>query len=204
MENSGDIKKIFTDIFLNNEWGGEESVSGPGSSLEQTKILITQLPILFKQFDVKSILDIPCGDFYWMSNVDLNNINYIGADIVDKIIEANQNNYPKHSFLNLDIINSKLPKVDLIFCRDCLVHLPYDSIFKTIKNIKNSRSKYLLTTSFSEHDNVDMFLGGWRPIDLCKEPFNLPKPIQIINENCTEDNGMYKDKSMYLWQIKDI
>ena len=204
MENSGDIKQIFTDIFLKNEWGGSESVSGPGSSLEQTRVLINELPKLFKQYDIKSILDIPCGDFFWLSNVNLADIDYIGADIVERIVEDNQNNYPKFVFLNMDIITSSLPQVDLIFCRDCLVHLPYTDIFTAIENIKNSGSKYLLTTSFTDHDNVDMFIGGWRPINLCKEPFNLPKPIQIINEGCTEDNGIYKDKSMYLWQIKDI
>ena len=25
--------------------------------------------------------------------------------------------------------------------------------------------------------------GKWRPIDLTKEPFNLPQPIEIINED---------------------
>jgi hypothetical protein len=204
MENIGDIKKIFTDIFLKNEWGGAESVSGPGSNLEQTKVLINKLPLLFKQYNIQSILDIPCGDFYWMSNVDLTGIDYTGADIVDRIIYDNQNNYPKYSFINLNLVSSRLPKTDLIFCRDCLVHLPYDDIYKAINNIKNSGSKYLLTTSFTDHDNIDMFIGGWRPINLCKEPFNLPKPIYIINEGCTEDDGNYKDKSMHLWQIKDI
>lgn len=196
------IKKYFTNIYLSAN--NKLNISGSGSNIEQTKTLIAQLPILFKQYDIKSILDIPCGDFYWMSNLDLNNIDYIGADIVDELIDRTAKQYPDKKFLVMDITKSNLPAVDLIFCRDCFVQLPYEDIKNAIYNIKQSGAKYLLSTSFPNHGNIDKSIGNWRPIDLCKEPFNLSKPIQIITEGCTEDNGIYKDKSMYLWKIAEI
>ena len=204
MEHIGTIKDVFSNIFNENHWGGKDSVSGPGSDLVQTKVLIDVLPKLFEKYEIKSMLDIPCGDFFWMSNIDLNNVKYTGADIVDDIVNKCSSKYPSHEFKIMDLVNSELPCVDLIFCRDCLVHLPYEMAKKALKNIKDSKSKYLLTTSFSDHDNTDTHLGGWRPLNLTKEPFNLPDPILIINEGCTENDNEYKDKSMYLWKIDDF
>lgn len=204
MENIGTIKEVFLNIFNENHWGGTDSISGPGSDLTQTKILIKTLPKLLEEYKIKTMLDIPCGDFYWMSNVDLSKVKYTGADIVDNIIDKCKSNHPLYDFKIMDLVNSELPSVDLIFCRDCLVHLPYEMIKKALINIKNSKSKYLLTTSFINHDNIDTHLGGWRPLNLTKDPFNLPEPILIINEGCTENNNAYFDKSMFLWKITNI
>jgi hypothetical protein len=66
-------KKIFTSIKQKNLWGDAESVSGPGSTIDQTKILVAELSNLFIAKNIKSLLDIPCGDFNWMQTVDLSN-----------------------------------------------------------------------------------------------------------------------------------
>jgi hypothetical protein len=58
-----ELSEKFKKIFANNEWGGSESRSGTGSSLDITKRLRMELPFLFLKYDIKSILDIPCGDF---------------------------------------------------------------------------------------------------------------------------------------------
>ena len=63
------IEDKFTKIFKLNYWGNNESVSGGGSSLESTKNIRHKLPQLINQFQVTSILDAPCGDFYWMAHV---------------------------------------------------------------------------------------------------------------------------------------
>jgi hypothetical protein len=36
------------------------------------------------------------------------------------------------------------------------------------------------------------------------EPFNFPKPILVINENCTEGVMNYTDKSLALWDLNII
>lgn len=89
--------------------------------------------------------------------------------------------------------------------RDCLVHLSLENIYNSIKNIKASGSKYLMTTTFPEHPvNFDIQTGDWRPLNLQIKPFNFPKPLILINENCTELNGRFRDKSMALWEIDKI
>lgn len=198
---------IFAEIYQHNVWGSNESISGTGSVLEQTAVIVDKLPKLLSNFNVKSMLDIPCGDFNWMKNVELKTVNYVGADIVEDIIKKNQANFQRFnvSFQKLNLLVEELPKVDLIFCRDCLVHFSFADIRNALQNINRSGSSYFLTTTFTDHkNNVDIMTGQWRPINLESAPFNLPKPTAIINEECTEGDGRYSDKCLALWKIDEI
>jgi len=148
------------------------------------------------------------GDFNWMNRVKLEGTIYIGGDIVNELIEKNKVTYEAKTnirFEVIDIIKGELPKADLLICRDCLVHLSYKEIFQALSNIKKSKSTYLLATTFTNHPiNYNITSGDWRTLNLEKAPFNFPGPIHIINENCTEGNGEYKDKSLFLWKIENI
>ena len=202
------VKKTFTEIYKKNYWNSSESISGTGSESIQTQILISKLPALLKEYNIKRILDLPCGDFNWMRNIDLSDFNYTGGDIVEELIKKNKKIYleqPNYKFIVIDLITDPLPASDLIIVRDCLVHLSYDNIKQAIKNIKSSGCKYLLTTTFTDkNENKDIITGDWRPLNLEKPPFCFPAPILIINENCTEVNGIYNDKSMALWEINKL
>ncbi|MCP5107879.1 MAG: class I SAM-dependent methyltransferase [bacterium] len=201
------IEEVFTNIFQRQFWDlnkGEESISGPGSSIEQTAEIRKEIARLLIDYKIKSIVDIPCGDFNWMKQLDLTGIKYTGADIVKELIRENNKQYSneKISFVNLDLTNDQLPACDLIICRDCLVHFSFRDIQRAVENIINSGSKYLLTTTFVEQEaNEDTVTGGWRPINLEKAPFNFPPPLHAIDENCTEMNGAFKDKSLSLFKI---
>ena len=201
------IDEVFTEIHNTNHWRSSESVSGSGSENLQTEFLIRELDVLFNKLSVTSILDIPCGDFNWMQRVNLRNIKYIGADIVEEIVLSNDLKFKKENILNfsvLNLISDQLPKSDVVFVRDCFVHLSYSDISNAINNIRLSGSKYLLTTTFTNHNlNHDIITGEWRPLNLQKKPFNFPEPLLTINEECTEGNGEYKDKSMSLWNLDD-
>lgn len=200
-------KDLFTDYYKNNSWNGKESLSGPGSDYEQTKFLIPELQILLGNLKINTILDVPCGDFNWMKRIDLDGISYHGADIVEEVIKNNTKRYASKNikFSSIDIINDTLPKSDLIMVRDCLVHLSTDKVFKALKNIKNSKSKYLLTTNFTwKHiiNNNEIKTGGWRRINFEKSPYNFSRPIDIIIEGNIQSND--RDKTMSLWLINDI
>jgi hypothetical protein len=49
MTNIKETEQIFTDIYQNNGFNGNDSVSGPGSDLYQTRIIIKELPVLFQK-----------------------------------------------------------------------------------------------------------------------------------------------------------
>lgn len=203
------LEDKFTKVYFQNLFNSKLSRSGEGSNLHQTRVIQQELPNLFNEFNIKTVVDAPCGDWFWMSKVDLSKVNYLGVDIVKPVIENNNKQYSKEniSFNHIDITsdNVLIPKSDLIFSRDCFVHLSYNDIIKAIKHFKKSGAKYLLTTTFVAHKiNQDLNSKFWRPINFQNSPFNFPQPIKIINEGCTEDNNNFNDKCLGLWKLEDI
>ncbi|MCK4528469.1 class I SAM-dependent methyltransferase [candidate division WOR-3 bacterium] len=200
-------KQRFTEIFNKNLFGGKNSRSGEGSSLEQTHVLRLKLQKLLSELNIKSILDAPCGDWNWMQILNLEGIKYIGVDIVDQIIKDNKINYIEDNvnFMNADIIEDKLPVADLVLCRDCLVHLTYKNIFKTIINFKKSKSRYLLTTTFPSYEQKNRELLDkqiWRALNMEDAPFCFPKPIKYIVEH--NFNFPFHEKTLALWCLNDL
>ena len=183
-----------------------ESASGSGSTLKATEKIRQEIPILFGQLRIRSMVDAPCGDFNWMKEVPLTIEQYYGFDIGPELIQMNNKNHGNsiRKFMIIDITKDELPEVDMVFCRDCLVHLSFDNIISVIRNFKKSGSTYLLTTTFPNiKKNKNIITGDWRPINLEQSPFNFPKPLDLINEHYWEDNKK-TGKSIGLWRLEDI
>ena len=197
-------KLKFGVIYKYKLFGVSESASGPGSDLVQTHAVVELLPQIFSRFEITSFADIPCGDFFWMSRIDLSGIEYNGYDIVTKLIKTNKRNFPNQNFSQLDITKKTFQNHDLILCRDLLVHLDFHDISKVLRNLQLSGSKYLLATTFPLlQENQDLDRRIWRPLNLEIKPFNLGSPIAIYSEKTTED-PRYADKSLGLWKISEI
>ena len=200
------MKELFERIYAQKSWGDGKSLSGYGSDAEQTEVIRAALPDLFEELAVESVLDVPCGDFNWMRLLDLK-LDYIGADVVPAVIERNQRLYGKSGrrFQILDITRDPLLKVDLILCRDLLVHLSFHDIKSALSNIFESGSRFVLTTTFPTRDiNRDIETGQWRPLNLQRPPFSFPPPIRLITERCTEWGGQWADKCLGLWEVDAI
>ena len=206
---SSSIVERLTQTFEDNLWGDPESKSGAGSSLSSTERVRGELQELLKDFDLRSIGDLGCGDFNWMQHIDFSNRRYTGVDVVESMISSNVEKYASEniSFERADLIHSEIGKYDLIILRDVLVHLTMEDIFYVLKNIIESESRYLLATSFTnDRKNIDLKSSAehWRTLSLHKYPFNFPEPLHIINEDCQEGNGLFQDKSLVLWKISDL
>ena len=201
------LQERFELIYNENFWESEESRSGIGSEIKNTKEVLKALEHFIKEFKIKSIIDIPCGDYNWMSSMDMRNLKYQVHDIVKQLITDNKKKFNNSniSFFHSDITNSKLGKADLMLVSECLVHFSFEDIKKSIFRIKQSRSKYLMTTSFVNVDkNMDIYSADWRPINLEKDKFNFPKPLMTYNEKCNEMDGIYTDKSLCIWEINRL
>ena len=202
----GSTKLRFTSIFKKQGWGQFESISGPGSSISMTNEIRDGIEKLIVLYDIKTILDIPSGDFNWMKEVDLSDVNYIGADIVEELVEINNKRFRKNGieFIQLDIIRDALPKVDLIISRDCFIHFSFTDIYKSIRNIKDSKSKYLLASTYPDVDhNVNIRTGFNFNINLESKPFYFPPPLHLIEEK--EQHGQkHGRKCIGLWLIDDL
>jgi hypothetical protein len=195
---------VFEEIFRENSWGDADSRSGMGSNLLYTETLRAELPRLLEEFRFRSMVDVPCGDFFWMRLMTLD-LEYVGGDIVAQLVERNQRLYggDGRRFAQMDIVCDRLPKVDLVFCRDCLVHLSYKDAFRALNNIKRSGSTYLLTTTFSDRQgNSDICTGDWRTLNFRLPPFDFAPPLRLIDERIPLEG--FRDKSLGLWRIADL
>lgn len=186
-----------------------ESVSGVGSTLRETARLREALPGLIREEGVRSLLDIPCGDFHWMQHValDVEDVEYTGADVVPEIVAANQRLYGdgRRRFVVLDATRDALPAVDLILCRDLLIHLGNGDVLAALRSFAASGSRLLLTSHFADRtDNPDIESGDFRPVNLCRAPFHLPEPQRVVVEDSELGDGAFRDRAMALWRLSYV
>lgn len=183
-----------------------DSYSGPAATLEETAQLRAALPRIIEERGIRTMLDIPCGDFAWMRHVELK-ADYTGADVVPELANANQQRYgnEKRRFVVLDATKDRLPRVDLIHCRDLLIHLSIADCRAALKNFIASGSQYLLTSHFAAcTTNDEIVSGDFRPINLTAPPFGFPPPLEVINEESNLGDGAFRDRSMALWKLTDL
>ncbi len=189
-------RAVFGGFYASNGWESEESRSGAGSTRERGAHFRDGFLDLLARFEIRSIVDAPCGDFNWMRDVVDERHAYTGIDIVEELIAEDRARYgaANRQFLCGDLTRDPLPKADLILCRDGLVHFSYADIGAAIANFRRSGSRYLLTTTFPGANNIDTLVGGWRPLDLEAEPFSFPPPIATIDE-------FHPGKKLALWEL---
>jgi SAM-dependent methyltransferase len=198
------IRAAFTQLYRSRGWLEPETVSGPGSTLRRTDVIRRALPALFRELQVRSVLDAGCGDFNWFQAMDLELDRYVGVEVVEELVAINQERYgtDRRQFVSLDVTRDDLPRMDLILCRDCLVHLKNGQIRAALRNFRRSGSTYLLATTFTgDHPNEEAPLGGWRPLNLERAPFSLGPPLRLISERESVENELYPDKSLGLWVL---
>lgn len=199
------VEAIFTYIYKTNFWQSKESISGPGSELRFTNRMRQELSSLIKRFNISSIADAPCGDCNWMRYVNIGDCRYIGFDIVEELIENNRKMFgAAREFRHANLVENIIEKVDLIICRDMLAHLTYEQVFTVLRNFKQSGSKYILmTTGTNISENRDIkSTGDWRGLNLELAPFNLPRPLALIQEDVPFD--WERGKHLALWFLDDL
>jgi SAM-dependent methyltransferase len=178
--------RTFAEIYRNNLWRSEESVSGTGSTLEFSAAIRERLPVILAELKAESLLDAGCGDFNWLKTVDLGHLQYFGIDVVEDLIRRNIELYgsAERIFTAADITRDRLPAADAVLCRHCLIHLSNGQIKLALLNLAATGAKYLLaTTSPSVSRNKDIWPGSFRPVNLTIAPFNLPHPERLLNDS---------------------
>ncbi|HEV8629901.1 MAG TPA: class I SAM-dependent methyltransferase [Thermoanaerobaculia bacterium] len=199
------VRAAFTRHYESRGWLEPETVSGRGSTLQRTESLRRDLPLLFADLGVRSVLDAGCGDFHWFAALAVDLDSYVGVEVVPALAAANERAHgrPRRRFLACDLIRDPLPRADLVLCRDCLVHLKNRQVRAALANFRRSGSTYLLTTTFTgDHPNVDVPLGGWRPLNLERPPFALGPPLRLLWEGETVEDARFRDKSLGLWRLQ--
>jgi glycosyltransferase involved in cell wall biosynthesis len=195
---AGDRKALFASYYASGFW------PGPGSTVTYTENIRAGIPGLFRRLGIRTVLDAPCGDFGWFRLVARDpQVTYIGGDIVDELVAANQRMFGDANtrFEVIDITNDKLPKADLWLCRDCFFHLSRADIFLTLENFLRSEVRYILTTTHPECvRNFDIPTGSFRLLNLEILPFNFPEPIERMDD-WIEGHPV---RQLALWEKKAI
>jgi 2-polyprenyl-3-methyl-5-hydroxy-6-metoxy-1,4-benzoquinol methylase len=199
------LQQRFQRIHDTNLWGAEASVSGLGSEIDATATLRAELPPLLKRLNITSLLDAPCGDASWIARADLG-VRITGIDIVPCLIERlrarAQRGELSGEYHLADVTRDLLPCCDAILCRDCLVHFSFANIARAVDNFRRSGATFLIATTFPEwQQNADCEDGDWRALNFEHAPFDWGWPVELLNENCTEAGGGWRDKSLGVWRL---
>lgn len=178
------LEARFTTVFDQRLWGSDESASGMGSELNSGQVAhaMTLLRRIIPELGIRSIADVPCGDFNWMPVLlrEHPEIDYRGYDIVPALVNENRSRHPAHVFSVLDITRQSPDRVDLIFTKDLINHLSEKDIWSTLKNMVGSQSSYLMITNNTGMCNVDLEPSqahASRYVDLLASPYDMPEPI---------------------------
>ncbi len=201
---------IFEKIYKKNYWGSAESVSGPGSDLINTQNIRIELPKIISKYKIQKVIDVPCGDFNWMKLVvDQSDIDYLGCDIVEELINLNKKLYSSNrvNFSKLNLMKDQLPDSDLLICRALFYHLDFFSIKKILENFKRSNIKYVLLTNSPNLENFinkDIINGQFRDLDLFKAPLLFPSNYLYKFEDIRNPHTNIIEQEMILWKMDEL
>ncbi len=198
---------VFRRIYSRREWGDAESASGPGSGLARTAQVRELLTDLLRELEVERLLDAGCGDFHWLRAADLPVREYVGVDVVPELVAEVSDRYagPGRRFMSADITRDRLPATDFVLCREVLMHFPDEDVLAAIANMKRTRARWLLTTSFVDRRiNEAIELGAWRPLNLEAPPFGLPPPLRTFDDIPLVDREQFLDKRLALWELPTL
>jgi len=174
-------KSVFENIYKTCGWGNG---SGPGSTIEYNVDYVGVLKRLFDDLEIKSVVDIGCGDWQFSRHIDFNQINYTGIDVVEQLIQTNTQLFSKPNihFVCLDIIQNpeSVPESDLIILKDVVQHWPTKTIIKILTTVKSKAKYILLVNCCHQNDPLDdINLGEYRPLSHTMYPLQLFCPIFI-------------------------
>jgi SAM-dependent methyltransferase len=137
--------EIFDEIYRGGHWGGDGSslCSGEGSRGLPLELSIPPIADVIRHNDIRSILDVGCGDFRFGSALLQKlpaAITYKGIDVSCVVISQLQRDYAGSSrvkFAQIDGTVALLPACDLAIVRQVFQHLSNASIQAVLNNLRD-------------------------------------------------------------------
>jgi hypothetical protein len=194
----------FSAIYDQKVWafiGEGGSLSGPGSNAWATQDLVADLGSVLAELKVRHLVDIGCGDFGWMRNVQ-GDFQYTGVDVVQGVVSRLNDMFRSESraFILADATVDDIPGGDAALCREVHFHLCFEDVWNIVRNLKRHNYRYLIATSDNNTwFNADITSGDHRPLNLQKAPFRFPEPIRAI-----KDDKVAQQRIIGVWRLAEI
>jgi len=196
------LKDSFTDIYKTNSWGSPESIpnrlnkifySGGGTDPENDKDnkYINLVQSYVDREDVKTVVEIGCGDWEVSSKINWSTVDYTGYDVVDDLIKYNNQNYSKSNIrfiCDTDVMSQNNLEADLIIIKDVIQHLPPKFCSDFVRTIPTKFKYNIITNDFSL-SNVDIEFGGYSGNDFSKEPFDMKFNLFFVWQQKFQESG---------------
>ena len=172
------MQDAFSIIYKSNTWGFG---SGLGSLPRWTRPYQQFLQMFMRENNIKTVVDVGCGDWQFSRLIDWSAVDYLGLDVVPEVIKKNRSRYaaPNVRFELAPERFADISSADLLLVKDVLQHFPTDAVHRFVKEVLG-RFRFALVTNCIEpasHRNREIEVGGFRPLDLREAPFNYPAPV---------------------------
>jgi len=196
---------IFEEIYQKNSWNGTETRSGPGSGKVPTQWISNMLTMLCNntEMEINSVLDVGCGEAIWQPKFP----EYVGLDVSSTAIHRARELHPGKTFEILSIETTQLEPFDLVLCRDVFQHLSFETGLPLMDWVKEHTARWLLVSTFTDGENVDIPDGFYYRPDMRFDPWNLGAPLLWIadgfnNEEVELSPSRDTNKFLGLWEIQ--
>jgi hypothetical protein len=206
---------IFGSIYEKRLWGvgADPSVpfySGIGSYDPSVKQYAALVVDVIQANDIKTIIEIGCGDFAIASQYADKCQHYLSVDVVRSLVEYNQGTHGSKMvrFLSADASKIRLPPCDLCIIRQVFQHLSNRDIMKIFQNVT---SKHILVTehlpaadkvisfNLDKKSGCDIRVPQGSGVFIDKPPFNLNAKV-LMEANVTSDIHQ-ADERLVTWLV---
>jgi len=174
-------RKAFELAYAEQHWGKDQQgkgTSGFGSTLEFTKLYRVFLQDFMARHAIRSVVDAGCGAWVSAQAIDWRGIDYLGVDIVEPVIKANQKRFGAANirFAVADMVRDELPPADLLIVKDVLQHLSNADITRFLAQLPRYRHVLLVNDVHPGSltaQTGDIRSGGYRQIDPTQPPHSV-------------------------------
>ncbi len=189
---SRSVEDVFTDIYLNQRWGGTAGEFSSGGGTRDERVVVPYLKAVTNWLQEATqgkatVVDLGCGDFTVGSRIVPHCGRYVGVDVVKPLIEHHQRHHSGQTvgFEHLNIITDRLPDGEVCLVRQVFQHLSNEEIGIILGKLRQYRyaivTEHLPDPSGSVVPNLDKAHGADIRLSvnsgvyLEHPPFSVPK-----------------------------
>jgi SAM-dependent methyltransferase len=139
-----DNAAVFDKIYVSGAWGADgrtDLYSGPGSYEESVEDYVEFVREFISKYQLRSIVEIGCGDFSIASRYAAMVDSYLGVDVSSIVVDRNAKRYGSETinFVQADASKTDLPASDLCIIRQVLQHLDNETIAAMLRRTRAHR-----------------------------------------------------------------